>query len=205
MTECETPVVTGGFHPGAMMTSMKVRLLTESDATAWWRLRRLALETEPHSFAESVAEHDAKTLESTRSNFRSFAADNFIVGAFEQDELCGTAGFYRQKHGKFQHKGHIWGVYVRRESRRQGVARAVMQDIIRRAATASGIEQITLTVSATLEAPRRLYLSLGFRTYGVEPRSLKIGSEYVDDELMVLFLGDQNVIPGSLASDKDNS
>jgi ribosomal protein S18 acetylase RimI-like enzyme len=197
MTGCETPVVTRGFRPGAMTTSMKIRLLIESDATAWWHLRRLALETEPHSFAESVADHDAKTLESARSVFRSFAADNFIVGAFEQDELCGMAGFYRQKHGKFQHKGHIWGVYVRPESRRQGVARAVMQDVIRRAATASGIEQITLTVSATLEAPRRLYLSLGFRTYGVEPRSLKIGAEYVDDELMVLFLGDQTVIPGS--------
>jgi len=163
--------------------------LHENDAEAWWRLRRVALETEPQSFAESAAEHDGKTLENTRAYFRSFAADDFIAGAFDQGALAGMAGFYRQKHAKFRHKGHIWGVYVKRESRRQGVARAVMADVIRRAGQAGGIEQITLTVSATQPAARQLYLSLGFKMYGVEPRSLKIDGEYVDDELMVLFLG----------------
>lgn len=167
---------------------MEVSVLNETDAAAWWQLRLLALETAPHSFAETAEELQAKTLENARSFFQSFATDNFVVGAFDAGELVGMAGFYRQEHGKFRHKGHIWGVYVGEKSRRQGVARAVMEAVIRRAALAGGIEQITLTVSATQEPARRLYLSLGFKTYGVEPRSLKIGDEYIDDELMVLFL-----------------
>lgn len=167
---------------------LEIRVLQESDASAWWHLRREALEREPQSFAESPTEHEAKTLEDTRALFRAFADDDFIVGAFEHDDLAGMAGFYRQQQAKFQHKGHIWGVFVRENFRRRGVARAVMQEVVRRAAMAPGIEQITLTVSATQPAARQLYLSLGFRMYGVEPRSLKIGPDYVDDELMVLFL-----------------
>jgi RimJ/RimL family protein N-acetyltransferase len=51
-----------------------------------------------------------------------------------------------------------------------------------------GLEQILLVVAATQERPRKLYESLGFRRYGVEPRSLKVNGEYIDDELMILYL-----------------
>ena len=172
----------------ATNSAVGIRLLTEADAADWWQLRHVALDAEPHSFVETPEEHLAKSVESTRDYFRSFNADNFIVGAFDEGELAGMAGFYRQKHAKFQHKGHIWGVYVRGESRRKGIARQMLQEIVRRAGMSPGIEQITLTVAATQAAARELYLSLGFTTYGVEPRSLKIDGEHVDDELMVLFL-----------------
>jgi ribosomal protein S18 acetylase RimI-like enzyme len=98
------------------------------------------------------------------------------------------AGFYREKHTKFHHKGTIWGVYVGRESRGRGMARAVVSEAIRSARTIEGLEQILLVVAATQEKPRRLYESLGFRKYGVEPRSLKVAGEYIDDELMILYL-----------------
>lgn len=167
---------------------MEIRVLGESDAEAWWHLRRLALQDEPHSFAESMEEHEAKPIQQAREFFRENGPDNFVVGYFEDGQLAGMAGFYREKHAKFRHKGTIWGVYVRRESRRKGVARAVLNEIIGRVRTNPGIEQILLIVAATQDKARSLYEALGFRKYGVEPRSLKIGSEYVDDELMVLFL-----------------
>jgi ribosomal protein S18 acetylase RimI-like enzyme len=169
-------------------SAVEIRLLTEADAAAWWQLRHVALKTEPHSFVETPEEHLAKSVESTQDYFRSFNADNFIVGAFDEGELAGMAGFYRQKHSKFHHKGHVWGVYVRGTSRRKGIARQMLDEIVRRAGKSPGIEQITLTVAATQATARELYLSFGFTTYGVEPRSLKIGGEHVDDELMVLFL-----------------
>lgn len=100
--------------------------------------------------------------------------------------LTGTAGFFRRPHNKERHKGHIWGVYVRPESRGKGIASALMQEIIRRARTLAGLEQITLVASTSLPA-QRLYKALGFESYGLEPHSLKVGTEYVDDALMVLF------------------
>ncbi len=167
---------------------MEIRLLTEHDAAAWWHLRLTALRTDPSSFAESEDEHRATSLEQTRARFRaSDPQKNFVLGLFEDHELAGTAGFYRFEHAKFQHKGRIWGLYVRRESRRQGGARALLTELIERAWAIPEVEQITLAVAATQLPAKRLYAQLGFMVYGIEPRSLKVSGEYIDDELMVIL------------------
>jgi ribosomal protein S18 acetylase RimI-like enzyme len=167
---------------------MDLRLLTLNDAEAFWHLRLEALRNDPASFADSAEEHEITTVEAARQ--RLAASDpkrNFVVGMFEDGKLIGTAGFFRYTHNKERHKGHIWGVYVRPESRGKGLASALMKEIVRRARELAGLEQITLVASANLPA-QRLYKALGFESNGIEPHSLKIGNEYVDDVLMVLWL-----------------
>jgi len=164
---------------------MLLRLLTASDAEAWWHLRLEALRNDPASFADSAEEHLTKSLDVARERLNGDPAQNFVVGAFEDGQLAATAGFYRYSHLKELHKGHIWGVYVRPESRGKCVARALMQEVIRRGRLIEGLEQILLVASAHLPA-RKLYEAMGFQAYGIEPRSLKIGTEYVDDVLMIL-------------------
>jgi ribosomal protein S18 acetylase RimI-like enzyme len=167
---------------------MPLRLLTASDAEAWWQSRLEALRNDPASFADSAEEHAATTLNMARERLANGdPAENFVLGLFEDGKLTATAGFYRSRHNKERHKGHIWGVYVRPESRGKGVARALMEEIIRRARTMNDLEQILLVASAHLPA-RKLYEALGFQAYGIEPRSLKIGTEYIDDVLMILHL-----------------
>ncbi len=165
---------------------MEIRLLTANDAEAWWHLRLQALQNDPSSFADSAEEHQSTTIEAARERLRGGDPErNFVLGMFEDGALAATTGFFRRQHSKEHHKGHIWGVYVRPESRGKSVARALMQDVMRRARLMPGLEQITLVVSTHILA-RQFYLSLGFQSYGIEPRSLKIGDDYVDDELMVL-------------------
>jgi RimJ/RimL family protein N-acetyltransferase len=167
---------------------MEIRLLTEHDAEAWWNLRLLGLTTDPASFAESADEHRRKTIDEARTFLRACSPENFVVGGFEDGQLAAMAGFYRERHDKFRHKGTIWSVYVREESRGKGSAKALLAEIIRRVRLVEGIEQINLIVSATQPVAKRVYSSLGFKHYGTEPRSLKVGSTYIDDELMVLYL-----------------
>ncbi len=167
---------------------MDLRLLTADNADAFWQLRLEALRNDPASFADSAEEHLKTTVEIARGTLgKSDSSSNFVVGMFEAGKLIATAGFYRYTHNKERHKGHIGGVYVRPESRGKGVASALMKEIVRRAREMDGLEQITLVASANLPA-QRLYKALGFESYGIEPHSLKIGNDYVDDVLMVLWL-----------------
>lgn len=167
---------------------MEIRLLTADDAESWWQLRLQALRNDSPAFADSAEEHLTTTVETAKERLGvSDPASNFVVGGFEDGKMIGTAGFFRRPNNKERHKGHIWGVYVRPESRGKGAATVLMLEIVRRAREIEGLEQITLVASANLPA-QRLYKALGFESYGIEPHSLKIGDQYVDDVLMILRL-----------------
>jgi ribosomal protein S18 acetylase RimI-like enzyme len=51
-----------------------------------------------------------------------------------------------------------------------------------------GVEQVVLSVTTTMTAAARLYQSLGFRSFGCEPKAIQLGEKYADAEYMVLEL-----------------
>lgn len=167
---------------------MEIRVLTADDANEWLRLRLEALENDPEAFSSSVEEHQALTPESVRVRLGSPAEDSFVVGAFREGRLLGTVGFYREKGPKNRHKGRVWGVYLTPKARRTGIARQMMEHMLERASRIEGVGQILLAVTTTQTAAHRLYRSLGFETFGTEPRALKIGQKYIDEEYMILRL-----------------
>jgi hypothetical protein len=52
----------------------------------------------------------------------------------------------------------------------------------------AGVRSVLLSVTTGQQRARRLYLSVGFRPYGVEPRAMRQGESFVDEEHMVLEL-----------------
>ena len=100
------------------------------------------------------------------------------------------AGFYRETRVKRRHKGTVWGVYVAPEHRGQGVARRLLTALIESARTLPDLKWIVLSVTVERHPAQRLYRSLGFEAWGVEPHALRVGDDYFDEQHMALRITD---------------
>ena len=111
------------------MTPVEFRILTADDAGAYSAVRLEALERDPTAFGSSVEDHRKLSESEIRLRISKDPANNFVVGAFVDGRLAGTAGFVRETPVKMRHKGRIWGVYLTAELRGQGIGRIDWQGL----------------------------------------------------------------------------
>ena len=124
---------------------------------------------------------------------RRLAADSpdRVFGAFVANELAGIVGLAREPRAKNRHKGSVFGMYVAPEHGRGGIGTALLRRVIE-TAQLEGIEQLILTVTDSNVPARTLYERSGFRSFGVEPRAIRVNEGvvdvYYDKNHMILFL-----------------
>lgn len=165
---------------------VEFRKLTEEEAASYWVLRLEAVENEPRSFGMTPEEHGRITLDETKALIGQQGC--FLMGAFDGETLVGCARFEREPRVKEWHKGHVRGVYVSASHRGRGVAKAMIGGLIDEVKRDASCEQLLLAVGVFNEPARKTYLALGFVPFGVEPRALRAGDEYIDEEHMILHL-----------------
>ena len=150
---------------------MEIRRLTPDDAPNFRCLRLRALKGHPQAFTSSWEEEREAPVEAVRSRL---ARDEVqFWGAFEQDKLCGMVGLQRETRAKNRHKGTVVAMYVAPEQAGRGVGRALLDALIAEAQSA-GLELLVLTVTEGNSSAAKLYERCGFRSFGIEPRAIKV-------------------------------
>ncbi|MGF6854139.1 GNAT family N-acetyltransferase [Paraburkholderia sp. CI3] len=171
--------------------TLLIRQLGPADRDAYFQLRLRGLKAHPASFGQShdealakgAGQHDA-TLQGSETE------GTFLLGAYASADapLIGVVGLLRNKAHKERHKANVVGMYVAQEAAGRGVGRALLGELLTRAARVVGLRQVQLTVGSRNDAARRLYESLGFRKYGCEVGALNVDGVFHDEDLMARFL-----------------
>lgn len=168
-----------------MSNTASIRVLTVADAPAFLALRQRALRDHPEAYHSAAEEWDVPV-----SHAEARIAENVVFGGFLGGGLVGivTLALSARTGRKLRHKGEIWNVYVNPAQRGTGLARRLMQAAIAEARN-RGLAAIVLSVSADNLPAARLYQSLGFRVFGVEPDAMRLpDGRSFDDTLMQLDL-----------------
>jgi len=164
-----------------------IRRLNPDDAEEWAKLRREALESHPFAFGSSVPD-EFRSLVETSSERLKGSEDSAYFGAFANDVIVGTIGIHRDGSAKRRHKCGIVAMFVRDRNRRSGIGELLMKAAIQHARSWDGVEQVLLVVNDVAPEAKRLYERNGFRTWGLEPRSLRLADRYTDATHMILDL-----------------
>lgn len=116
--------------------------------------------------------------------------DSFTIGAFLNENLAGIVSFARDGNDreKLRHKGILFRMYVLPEYRGRGIAKVLIENVIKKAKLLDNMEQINLTVVTNNLNAKNIYSKFGFETFSSEKHAFKWKGKYFDEDAMVLFL-----------------
>ena len=163
-----------------------IRRLEPSDVDAFRAVRLDALRLHPEAFGASY--EDEAALDRAQLLERLSTSGLVRFGAFdEHGSMVGLIGLVIRSGAKQRHKAFLFSIYVDAAHRGTGLAQQLVEAVIA-AAREAGAIVLQLSVAAGNAPALRLYRRMGFTTYGIDRRSLKVGDRFHDEELMALDL-----------------
>lgn len=159
---------------------MRIIRLTPAHAAEYRAIMLQAYADEPAAFTATVSEREPLPLEwwTSRVSDQSNPTE-LVFGAFAGGRLVGVAGLRFERRERTMHKASLFGMFVRRELRGQGIARALVGAVLERAQSTPGTRVVQLGVTQPNAPALRLYESCGFRPFGTEPYAIKVGERFV--------------------------
>lgn len=169
--------------------TMEIRLLEESDAKAYWALRKEALKQDPGAFGETYTEATSYDNPVERVEKTIKKDHEHIFGAFINGRLLGVATLTLETAIKTKHRGYIGSVYVSPDTRGNGAGAAIMKEIINWSREHAELEKLDLGVFTSNEPAFELYKKLGFEVVGIDKKSIRDeDGEFIDEYLMTYLL-----------------
>jgi ribosomal protein S18 acetylase RimI-like enzyme len=167
-----------------------VRPLVQDDAQQYRALRLASLRDFQFAHGPDYEEALAKTLAWHAQ--RLAKADYHWFGAFDGDTLVGAICLRTQEGRRLRHSASLNSLMVASSHQRAGVGRFLSAHLIDYARSLGHIRQITLEVNESNLPARRLYDSLGFRQFGLEPDAILHEGRYCAKQHLQLSLVSQH-------------
>lgn len=166
-------------HAASAQVKVDIRRLTVDDLNLFREIRAEALQKHPQTFGSPEEDEGGDAMVAAYRHWLS----GTVLGAFGCGSLIGIAGFYVSADKRSQHRGHIFTVYVKENSRGNGVGDRLIKELLAHAE--ARVEQVHLAVVSTEVAAIKTYKRNGFEIYGTDPRVVCIGDAMYDYYLMI--------------------
>lgn len=166
---------------------MEIRLLNSGDLEQYRELRLRALKEDPPAFVSSYEEEKDFSDE----YFCNFLEGKgfWTYGAWVDESLVGIITLSLDQRLKRKHIASLGTMFVIEGKRNLGIGRKLMKVAIDKAKSLEGVEQIYLVVITKNKSAQKLYSSLGFERYGLEPNGLKLSDgSYEEQQYLSLFI-----------------
>ena len=171
---------------------MKLKILDRENLPNYKNIRLESLKESPLAFSDSYNDLNASPDEEFHKELAIIGTppEAFVLGAIdEKGKLQGFVRFKRDRRQKARHKSMVHSMYITPDYRGRGVGKLLMEEVVKRAKSLHGLEQIHLWVLHYGTSASGFYRKQGFEQQGPMVRKdLKAGHTYIDAEYLVRFL-----------------
>jgi ribosomal protein S18 acetylase RimI-like enzyme len=157
----------------------KINSILPSEWESYKELWLDALTSDPQAFGYSLDEISNRTEEDWKKNIQKSLQENTGMHIAKSDnKYIGMMGYFP----KNEDTVNIFGVYVKKEFRNQGVSDKIMESVLTSLAKNDKIKNIALTVSEEQKAAIEFYTRFGFEIVD-KIKDVKMGNGEMHDEL----------------------
>jgi len=157
---------------------MHIARLTATDAPQYRELMLEAYVEAADAFTSTAEERQAEPLSWWVQRIAAPSGISESFGAFEDQRLFGAVALQYSVKPKTRHSALVIGMYVKPSERRLGTGVLLMQAVVAAARSRPGLRILRLTVTEGNESAIRLYESVGFSAWGVEPQAIRTSAGY---------------------------
>ena len=159
--------------------------ITKLDENSWQDFRDLrleALKSDPIAFSSSYEEEQLLPESVWRESIKN------VIFVISDNQPVGMAGNFRSNRIKTNHVCEIYGMYIRKEYRSQGIGKKLLEAVLEEIQNLKGVTKIKIGVNPTQKAAEHLYRKYGFKVAGHFKKDMCVNDIFYDEIFLEKFL-----------------